>query len=112
LGNSILGTPASIRALTRDQMYSYFERRYVAPNITVVAAGNFEWPRLVELVRGSSGGWNTGRIGREAITETRGSGAFDVLTKEKVTQEHVFLISPGPPADSPLRYAADTLALA
>src|ERR1700730_5737160 len=36
LGNSILGTPESIRALTRDQMHAYFERRYVAPNITAV----------------------------------------------------------------------------
>src|SRR5436305_2062890 len=112
LGNSILGTPDSIRALTRDQMHTYFERRYVAPNITVVAAGNFEWNRLVDLVNGSSANWNSGSIGRQAISETRGSGAFEVLTKEKVTQEHVFLISPGPPADSPLRYAADTLALA
>src|SRR5205807_82371 len=30
----------------------------------------------------------------------------------KVSQEHVFLISPGPAAESPLRHAADTLALA
>jgi predicted Zn-dependent peptidase len=29
-----------------------------------------------------------------------------------VTQEHVFLLSPAPAADAPLRYAADTLALA
>src|SRR3954470_7671492 len=36
LGNSILGTVASITALTRDQMHAYFQRRYVAPNITVV----------------------------------------------------------------------------
>jgi predicted Zn-dependent peptidase len=34
------------------------------------------------------------------------------VTKDKVTQEHVFLISPGPPADSPLRHAADALAVA
>src|SRR6201981_925562 len=40
LGNSILGTPDSIRALKRDQMHAYFERRYVAPNITVAVAGN------------------------------------------------------------------------
>src|SRR5881275_69461 len=46
LGNSILGTPESIRALRRDQMYEYFTRRYVAPNITVVAAGNFTWDAL------------------------------------------------------------------
>src|SRR5437667_1726056 len=35
LGNSILGTPESIRALTREQMHAYFQGRYVAPNITV-----------------------------------------------------------------------------
>ena len=29
-----------------------------------------------------------------------------------MTQEHVILMSPGPAADDPLRYAADTLALA
>src|SRR5215813_8742344 len=51
LGNSILGTPESIRALHRDQMHEYFQRRYVAPNITVVAAGNFDWPGLVALVQ-------------------------------------------------------------
>src|SRR5919197_5601683 len=50
LGNTILGTVESIRALTRDQMYDYFQRRYVAPNITVTAAGNFDWDRLVALV--------------------------------------------------------------
>ena len=33
------------------------------------------------------------------------------MTRDKVTQEHVVLISPGPAADSPLRHAADTLAM-
>src|SRR5882762_10391749 len=47
LGNSILGTPESIRALTRDQMHTYFQRRYVPGNIAVVAAGNFKWDQLV-----------------------------------------------------------------
>src|SRR5205823_12213907 len=31
LGQSILGTVASIQALKRDQMHEYFERRYIAP---------------------------------------------------------------------------------
>jgi len=112
LGNSILGTPESIRALAREQMQAYFERRYVAPNITVVAAGNFDWPRFVAMVLEQCGGWNAGPSGRQGVSETRGSGAFQVIPKSKVTQEHVFLISPGPPVESPLRYAADTLALA
>src|SRR6202790_5178128 len=37
LGNSILGTADSIRALKRDQMHAYFQRRYVPGNIAVVA---------------------------------------------------------------------------
>src|SRR5207237_2589901 len=49
LGNSILGTPQSIRILTRDQMHAYFSRRYVAPNITAVAAGDFDWQHLAEI---------------------------------------------------------------
>jgi predicted Zn-dependent peptidase len=112
LGNSILGTPESIRALGRDQMHAYFERRYVAPNITAVAAGNFDWERFVAIIEEQCGAWNAGLVGRQGVRETKGSGKFEVVTKSKVAQEHVFLISPGPPVESPLRYAADTLALA
>jgi predicted Zn-dependent peptidase len=112
LGNSILGTPQSITALKRQQMHAYFQRRYVAPNIIVAAAGHFEWPRFVELIEKHCGQWQKGAIGREGVSEARGSGDFEVMTKDKVMQEHVFLISPGPSADSPLRYAADLLGMA
>ncbi len=112
LGNSILGSVESIKALTREQMQNYFERRYVAPNITVVAAGNFDWDGLVSLVEKHCGSWAAGPIGRQGIRPTRGSGAFELLARPKVAQEHVLLISPGPAADDPLRHTADTLALA
>jgi predicted Zn-dependent peptidase len=112
LGNSILGTPASITALTRAQMHAYFQRRYVAPNIIVAAAGNFDWTRFVDLIEKHCGPWQKGATGREGVSEARGSRRFEVMTKDKVTQEHVFLISPGPTADSPLRYAADLLGMA
>ena len=75
LGNSILGTPDSIRALTRDQMHAYFERRYVAPNITVVAAGRFDWPDFVREVESRCAGWNTGPTGRREVREAGGAGA-------------------------------------
>ncbi len=112
LGNSILGSVESIKALTRDQMMAYFERRYVAPNITVVAAGNFDWDGLVALVEKHCGGWAAGPVGRQGVRPARGSGAFEVMAKPKVTQEHVLVMSPGPAADDPLRHTADTLALA
>jgi predicted Zn-dependent peptidase len=112
LGNTILGTPDSIRALSRDQMYAYFQRRYVAPNITVAAAGHFDWQQLTALIEDKCGEWNKGPVGRENVQETKGAEAFQVVKKANVAQEHVFLISGGPAADSPLRHAADTLAMA
>jgi predicted Zn-dependent peptidase len=111
LGQSILGTAESVGALTREQMEAYFRGRYVAPNITVVAAGKFDWQALVPLIEASCGGWDGRPAPRQDIREARGTGGFEVLARAKVTQEHVFLVTPGPAADSPLRYAADTLAM-
>lgn len=112
LGNSILGTPASITALTRDQMHAYFDNRYVAPNITVAVAGAFDWEAFVALVEKHCDDWPTGSGRRLNIRQTTGSGAFEVMHKDKVSQEHVILVSAGPPAASPLRYAAGVLGIA
>jgi predicted Zn-dependent peptidase len=112
LGNSILGTADSVGNLTRDQMAAYFLRRYVASNVMVAAAGNFDWHKLVGLVEQHCGGWQSGPIGREQVVETPGSGRAQVVPRGKVTQEHVFLISGGPPPSSQLRYAAEVLAMA
>jgi predicted Zn-dependent peptidase len=60
LGNSILGTPESITALSRDQMAGYHQRRYVASNVMAVAAGNFDWQRFVDLVAERCGSWDRG----------------------------------------------------
>ncbi len=109
LGNSVLGTADSIRALKRDQMHDYFRRRYVAPNITVAAAGAYEWSHLVDLVEKQCGNWEGGPIGREGIGEIEARESFKVVVKEKVAQEHVFLIAPGPSAESKFRHAAGVL---
>jgi predicted Zn-dependent peptidase len=112
LGNSILGTTKTVGALNREQMQAYFDSRYVAPNITVAAAGNFEFEKLLDLIDDQCGDWDGPPARRLGIRQTNGSGATEVLVKDKVTQEHVVLVSPGPPAASPLRYAASVLALA
>ena len=64
----------SITALTRDQMHDYFQRRYVAPNITVAAAGNFDWPQFVALVEKHCGDWPTGPVGRRGRARDAGLG--------------------------------------
>ena len=56
-------------------MHDYFRRRYVAPNILVGVAGNFDWPAFVELVEKHCGELGTpGPIGRDCVRETLGSG--------------------------------------
>jgi predicted Zn-dependent peptidase len=112
LGNTILGTPESITALTRDQMEAYFRRRYAATNITLCVAGAFEWDEVVGLAEAQCGGWGAAPVGREGVRETPGSGKVEIIQKEKVAQQYVVLMSAGPGAESPLRHAADLLGMA
>ena len=111
LGNSVLGTTESITALTRDQMEAYFTERYVTPNIFVSAAGNYEFPRLVELLEKACASWPNGKSARLHRHETKGVGGVQVVPRpvEKVAQQYVTMIAPGPAADSELRYAAGLL---
>ncbi len=111
LGKSILGTPDSITKLKREQMQEYFERRYVPSNITVAIAGNYDWDIFLGLIDNHCGSWTKGITDREGVEETRGSGEFKVITKEKVFQEHVIMMSGGPPVESELCYAANILAM-
>jgi predicted Zn-dependent peptidase len=111
LGNSVLGTKESITALTRDQMQAYYDRRYVAPNITVSVAGNFAWPDVIALIEKHCGNWPMGVAMRGNITPVNPRSHLLVMTKEKLNQEQVFMLAPAPAADSPERYAADTIAM-
>jgi predicted Zn-dependent peptidase len=112
LGNSILGSVQSITDLKRDQMHDYFRHRYVAPNILVAAAGRLDWDAFLGLVGEKCGGWEAGPIGRNCLRPAPGSGRFEVMTRDKLIQEHVILVAQGPSADDPLRHAADLLAMA
>jgi predicted Zn-dependent peptidase len=112
LGNSVLGTAASITALTRDQMAAYHARRYVGPNVTLAIAGGFDWGAFVKLAEARCGDWPGAPSPRTGLGEARGSGRVAIVHKEKVAQEYVVLLSPGPAASSPLRHAADLLGMA
>ncbi|MBI4550979.1 MAG: insulinase family protein [Candidatus Latescibacteria bacterium] len=51
LGRSILGTEATVSALTREEIRAYLDTYYTADRTTVVAAGNVDHDQIVELVR-------------------------------------------------------------
>jgi predicted Zn-dependent peptidase len=112
LGQSILGSKQSIDGLTREQMHDYFRRRYVAPNVLVVAAGKFDWPNFVELINRQCGQWENGPVGRKGVVEASGAGGMHVIQRPKVMQEYVMMWATAPAADSPLRYSAHVLSTA
>src|SRR5262245_33006048 len=74
LGNSVLGSVASITALTRDQMATYHNRRYVAPNITLSMAGAYDWDAFVNLAKARCGDWPGTAAPRTGMGEAKGSG--------------------------------------
>jgi predicted Zn-dependent peptidase len=111
LAGSVLGSVASITALTRDQMQAYYDRRYVAPNITLAVAGNFAWPDVVALAERHCQGWPKGEAPRVGIRPAPATQSAQTFPRAKVAQEHVFALSPGPGAADPMRYAADTVGM-
>jgi predicted Zn-dependent peptidase len=51
LGRPILGTEASIHALTRRQVHGYYRRRYAVDGMVVAVAGNVAHADVLRLVR-------------------------------------------------------------
>jgi predicted Zn-dependent peptidase len=50
LGRPILGTTASINAITREQIFEHYEARYTPEHLVVAAAGNLDHDTVVRLV--------------------------------------------------------------
>jgi predicted Zn-dependent peptidase len=109
LGQSILGTTASIRALSRQQMLDYFEQRYSPGNIVLAAAGRVDFEGLVEEATEYCGQW-TGRAAQRHHPPVQPRTGFQVLHKPQAVQEYVVQLAPGPSARDDDRYPARLLA--
>jgi zinc protease len=62
-GHLPIGTEASLRSLTRDDVASFHQRVFAPANATVIAVGHASHERLGELVEYAFGSWNTGNAG-------------------------------------------------
>jgi len=109
LCRSVLGSVGSVSGLTVDQMRAYFKDRYRAGNILLAAAGNVDWPQLVELAEKHCSGWDPGRPDRE-VTEAAPHPSKVLLFKD-LKQQHVVQMAPAPSATDPLRFAADIVSV-
>jgi predicted Zn-dependent peptidase len=55
LGRPVLGTVASINAMTRDHIVEHYRARYTPPHLVVAAAGNLEHDMVVAAVQAAFG---------------------------------------------------------
>ncbi|GBD36613.1 putative zinc protease [bacterium HR36] len=109
LGHRILGTVESITALTRQQMLDYYRRRYLAGNIVVAVAGRLDWEATAAWLAEHCQHWPAGATPRR-VTPVVSRPARKSVHRPQVNQEHMFLLTPAPPVESELRYAAEVLA--
>src|SRR4051794_34783543 len=86
LGQSILGTVASIEALQASQMRDYYSRHYAAGNIVLAFAGKTSWDEVVALAESHCGQWPAGGASRQPVAP-RGTGAFQAILRAEDQQQ-------------------------
>lgn len=108
LGQSVLGTTASVSALTSEQMRSYHAEHYRAGNIVLAVAGNTDWKTVLDLAQQHCGHWPAGRSLRN-ITSASHRGQSLFVTKESSQQEQIIQLASAPDCHDPRRFAAELL---
>ena len=96
---SVLGTEATIGALTRDQMAEYHRRRYGPENMVFVASGQLDPAAVIAHVAAVTADWERGQGGRQqASPEMRSGVAKEQNSKFK--QQALMLCYPAPAAQA------------
>lgn len=108
--NSVLGTEESIRALTAEQMRSYFAQRYAPNNVVAVCCGRFDFRQTSRLIEDLCASWKPNEAPR-LLSDFKGTAQKQRKTKEGLTGEHICLMSSSVSMQDPRRYAASILSL-
>jgi predicted Zn-dependent peptidase len=110
LGRPVIGSEASIEAMTRDRLHGFWSRHYVPSRMVVAAAGNVEHERMVELVS------NAFPAGAEAAPDGSGDGSTAPSTRPGLAlrsadteQVHLMLGMPGLAREDEHRVALEVL---
>ncbi len=102
LGRSILGTPETVLALTRDDLVGFRSTHYRASRGVVAAAGAVDHAEIVALARQHLG--NLGEGGSPVDPPAVFRGGERRLVRD-LEQAHVTLVFPGLPLTDPNTYA-------
>ena len=113
LGRPVLGTRDTIRSMSRDQVKSFYQRRYRPARFVIAAAGNLDHERLCSLVEA---GMETGPRVSDALTPKVRTGgnapgaSARVMVRNKATEQaHIALGTSGFSRRDPRRFAFGVL---
>ncbi|MGH2347792.1 MAG: M16 family metallopeptidase [Chloroflexota bacterium] len=107
-GNSVLGTPESVRALQTEDLRTFRLRTQMPNNTIIAAAGKLDFDRLVAIVEASCGDWAPGTL----ITLPEAPRAEPRVAGEvrESNQQHIAIGVAGVPVGHPDYYAVNLLA--
>ena len=107
LGRSILGTPASVTAVSGASLRGYFERAYVGGNLVVAVAGHVQHGEVRDLLYSAFAEMSSMP---EPIASTPPIPQPGLITREKdLEQSHLCFGTPGYAQDHENRYASYVL---
>ena len=89
----ILGYESTVGALTRDQMYEYFQQRYAPDNSVLVIAGNVDPSEAIGAAEDLCGDWAAAGVASTRTPPEIRSGT-DVMQIDRFNQQVVALTFP------------------
>jgi predicted Zn-dependent peptidase len=114
LGRPVIGTTASIEAMSRTAINGYYRRRYSAPRLVVTAAGAVDHATVVRLVRKAFRGFSDEEgapaASRSGAARSLVAPASPVLAWDRPTEQaNVILGGAGLARRDPRRFAVAVL---
>jgi predicted Zn-dependent peptidase len=109
LGEPILGTAATVRAITRADLWRYYTGRYSPRNLIVSVAGNVGVGEAARAIEAALSGRRRGRRARRTLRRrrpTRSRRRIAVARRPGLEQVHLCLGAEAPAYGSPRRPAA------
>lgn len=106
LGHDVLGSRQSIQDMHIEQMRDYWKRRYVANNIILSVAGNFDWDHMIELAEKYCSTWQTGNTGRDVSHYEPNQSINNVIVDENLKQQIMIIAMPSVSVNDSDYYAA------
>jgi len=97
IARSVIGSEASVNALTPDQMLAYHRDRYSADNLFIAAAGKIDFDALVEQVEQRCSAWESTCPTRSTPSATLRT-TVEVCQQPASTQQYVLLLRDAPAA--------------